>query len=92
MNFKTIIDAWKIAHDPTPKQLELSEKRLKICETCEFSKEIIKGIKISNICTKCGCPLTKKIFTDIYNACPLEKWDKTDLDYFEKQKNKKTLL
>lgn len=92
MNIKTIIDAWLIANNPTSEQIELSEKRLKICELCEFRKEYIGKIKITSICIKCGCPIVKKVFTNIYNSCPLEKWKDTDLDYFKNQKNKKTLL
>jgi hypothetical protein len=92
MDFKLILEAWLIANDPTPEQIELSEKRAKICETCEYRKEIIKKIKVANLCTKCGCPITKKVFTNTYNPCPMEKWKETDLDYFKDQKHKKTLL
>lgn len=92
MNLKTIIEAWLISHNPTKEQIELSELRLKICDKCEARKEFIKGIKIFNACTECGCPVIKKVFTNIYNACPLEKWKEVDLNYFLEQKNKKTIL
>jgi hypothetical protein len=92
MNFRTIIDAWKIANDPTPEQIELSIKRMEICKKCESLSELIKGLKISTVCTECGCPISKKVFTDIFNSCPLEKWADCDMNYFEKQKTNKTLI
>lgn len=92
MNFKTIIDAWIIANNPTSEQIELSEKRLIICNSCTSRKEYMKGVKLLNICTECGCPILKKIFTNIYNSCPLEKWSEIDLNYFVEQKTKKTIL
>lgn len=92
MKIKEIVEAWSISFNPTDKQLELAEKRLKICETCPSKKEIVKKIKISNICTECGCPVVKKSFTNSYNPCPLHKWAEIDKDYFEKRKENNTLL
>lgn len=92
MNILDILEAWIIAGNPTKIQKELSEKRAEICESCEFKKEIIKGIKLSIKCSKCGCPLAKKIFTNSYNACPMNKWGDVDIPYFNKQKNDKTLF
>ena len=92
MNIKTIITAWIKAHNPTKEESELAMDRLKICETCPAKKEFIKNVELSVVCKECGCPITKKIYTDIYNACPLEKWEEVDKKYFPEQKIKKTLL
>lgn len=92
MNVKEIIEAWIIAGHPTKVQKELSEKRLEICDTCDVKKEIIKKVKISHICGKCGCPIQKKAFTNTFNPCPLNKWTEVDEPYFDKRKSDKTLL
>jgi len=92
MEIKKIIKAWRIANSPEDVQKELSELRMKVCLGCEFKKEILKNIKISIICTKCGCPLIKKIFTNEHNPCPMRKWGDVDKDYFIEQKSEKTLL
>lgn len=92
MNIPEIIEAWIIAGNPTKVQKELSEKRLEVCNGCEIRKEIIKNVKISQICGKCGCPIQKKVFTNGFDPCPLHKWGDIDEPYFEKRKSNKTLL
>lgn len=92
MNFKEIIEAWVIANNPTELQLELAEKRNTICDTCPSKKTITKKLKIGVVCGECGCPIPKKIFTNSYNPCPLEKWKEVDDDYFLSRKSSKTLL
>jgi hypothetical protein len=87
MNFKQIIEAWAISFKPSEKQKEMAEDRLKICTECPARKKII-GI---DICEECGCPITKKAFTNAPNPCPLKKWEEIDKKYF-KEKTKKTLL
>lgn len=50
---------------------ETIEKRMKICETCEFYKD--------NLCLKCGCALSRehnyknKLFHEDAK-CPIDKW------------------
>ena len=92
MNIREIIEAWMIAGNPTKIQEEIAEKRLEICEKCEFKKEIIKSIKISNICSECGCPIHKKVFTNSYDPCPVHKWSEIDQPYFLSRKTNKTLF
>lgn len=87
MNFREIINAWIISFNPTEKQKELAEIRGKICDECP-SKIVVTFA----VCTECGCPVGKKIFTDTYNPCPLLKWKETDLPYFGERKNTKTLM
>jgi hypothetical protein len=89
INYEEIFDAWIISLNPTPNQVELAKLRLEVCLGCEFRKEIVKGLKWSALCGKCGCPLNKKVFSTRYNACPEKKWENTDLGYIEPMEDKK---
>ncbi len=93
-NYKEIFDAWKISFKPTPQQEELSKLRLEICLGCEFRKELVKGLKWTTLCGKCGCPLNKKVFSPNYNQCPLKKWNSVDSLYLEplEEKSKNTII
>lgn len=96
-NLFTIIEAWKIANKPSEKQSELAYLRAKICDKCPSKKEIIKNKKWSAVCSECGCPISKKVFTNQENPCPLKKWKNVDKLYFAEgsifeQKKKKSLL
>lgn len=92
MNIKEIIQAWIIAGNPTDVQRELAEERGKICDDCPYKKTFIDSIRIATVCTACGCPITKKVFSNQFNACTLRKWEKIDENYFPAQKNEKTLF
>jgi hypothetical protein len=48
----------------------ISNPRLKICNSCEYKKNI-KGI--GNICTQCGCILKSKTSVESEH-CVLNKW------------------
>jgi hypothetical protein len=85
MNIKEIIEAWSIANNPTPSQKTLAELRGEVCENCPAKKT---KLKIA-ICKECGCPISKKVFTNNYNPCPLKKWEEIDKPYF---KSKPTLI
>jgi hypothetical protein len=91
MDVIEIINAWKIANNPTPKQEELAELRFKICDTCPSKKVITKKLKLATICGECGCPISKKIFTPKFNPCPLKKWGEIDIQYIPK-KNTSSLI
>lgn len=69
-----IAKAWIIAANPTDEQKEIAEKRIAICNTCEFSR-YNKALDF-HYCGECGCPLSKKIFTQGpgKDACPKQKW------------------
>lgn len=92
INIKTILEAWAISYNPTEKENELAIARLKICDNCSSKKELIKKVQLLVVCSECGCPLVKKIYTNSYNACPLMKWGEVDEKYFPPQKSKKTLV
>jgi hypothetical protein len=89
MNFKQIIEAWSISNNPNERQLKLAELRGRICDDCDSKNSILKKIPF---CTECGCPLSKKIFTNDFNPCPLKKWKEVDDKYFNPTKQKKTLV
>jgi hypothetical protein len=88
----TIADAWLAARNPTIEQKELAEARWNICVQCSEFREKIDVIGDSH-CNECGCPLKKKIFTSMFNECPLKKWEDVDTLLFPAtQKTKKSLL
>ena len=87
LNLKKIAKAWITAANPTPAQAELAGKRMNICDSCDK-----KGTKLKIVvCTQCGCPLSKKIFTMENDACPLNKWLEVEKDYF-KSKTQKSII
>ena len=87
-----IFKSYVIANSPTQDQFELAENRFKICEGCEhrgsyFGTEANRNIEK---CNQCGCPLSKKVFSPVFNACPLNKWKDVDSEsnIFPNTKNK----
>jgi len=88
----TIADAWITAKNPTPEQKTLAEARWNICIQCpEFRAE--REITGDPYCNDCGCPLKKKVFSKVYNECPLKKWKEVDdLLYHHTMKKNKTIL
>ena len=92
MDFKKIFNAWITAYNPTEKELELAEKRNLICNDCPSKKVVTEKLKIGTICGECGCPISKKIFSDQFNDCPLKKWEEVDSQYFSPRKKNVTLF
>ena len=86
-----IIDAWAQSYSPDPDRKKLAELRYEVCRGCEhFGKRPILG---DEYCKDCGCPISKKVFSKRYNACPLKKWEDTDTAFFvEKNGKGKTLI
>jgi hypothetical protein len=93
-NYKEIFDAWVTSLNPNEEEKILANKRLDICKGCEFKKETIKGYRWSTVCSACGCPLSKKVFSSLFNPCPKKKWEDVDTEYLIKypKKNKKTII
>jgi len=84
-----IASAFATKMSPTESQKELAEKRLSICDRCEFRKgEITSPI---TRCKQCGCLLHGKIFSQVYSECPENKWGEVDKPYFNISE-KKTLI
>lgn len=90
LNFKKIYNAWVTSYYPNEVQKLLAEKRNEICETCPSRKVLTDKLKLGVICGECGCPLTKKIFSNDFNDCPLKKWEEVDTMYrtFNTKSNK----
>lgn len=84
MKIAEIINAWIISFNPNEEQKTLALNRANICDMCEYKKYVIK----KPICSACGCPLSKKIFSEKQNACPKGKWDDVDFKYFSENKQK----
>lgn len=85
-DIKKIIDAWLISANPSESQKELAELRGAVCKDCESNTNV--GF---HICSECGCPIAKKIFTDEFNACPLGKWKEIDDKFFPNRKKNRTI-
>lgn len=90
---KTIINAWITSINPNEEEKNLATLRREICDSCPSNKETLKGNRWSAKCTMCGCPISKKVYTKEFNACPSGKWEDVDLKFFDKTfKKHKTLL
>jgi hypothetical protein len=83
-----IFNAWIISNKPTDDFIELAKKRIEICNSCEFKKDIIKNKKWSFYCSECTCPINKKIFSPKHNPCPKSKWGNVDDEYLFLYKDK----
>jgi ribosomal protein L37E len=88
MKIAEIINAWIISFNPNEEQKTLALNRVNICDTCEYKKYVIK----KPICSACGCPISKKIFSEKQNACPKGKWDDVDDEFFTKVKSESNRL
>lgn len=91
-NLKVIFNAWVIAANPDEREKALAEERLSVCMSCPSRKEIVNGKKWSAVCGECGCPISKKIFSKINDACPLHKWIDVEKNYFNPTKERKTII
>jgi len=94
IDYKEIFEAWKTSIKPTPDREELAQKRLDVCLGCNYRKEVLKGVKWSAYCDDCGCPINKKIFSSIFNACTQKKWEEVDSKYLTplQDKGKKSII
>jgi tRNA(Ile2) C34 agmatinyltransferase TiaS len=89
MDFIKIAKAWIAAYNPTEKQTLIAEERHKICNECPSN---VKSGLWDYKCNECGCPISKKIFSDQFNDCPLGKWESVDSQHFPPRKVTKTLF
>jgi hypothetical protein len=91
-----IAEAWIIATNPTDEQLKLADDRYEICKTCPNLRKVLARTKLEYLqCGKCGCPISKKIFSNSYGACPAGKWIDVENQYFNlktKAEDNKTIL
>jgi hypothetical protein len=89
MDFVKIAKAWITSYNPSDKQLSLAKERYEICDQCPSK---VKSTLSYYKCDECGCPISKKIFSDVFNDCPLSKWEGVDSKYFPPTKKDKTLF
>lgn len=94
INFKDIFDSWVSSINPSEKDLKRAEDRYSICIECDLKREIIKNKKWTLYCGACGCPIRKKIYSNVISPCPKGKWIDVDKKYdsIPDKKDDKTLL
>ena len=70
-----IAKAWIAAANPTPEQQAIAEYRAATCDKCPH-RNYVTAIN-TFVCGKCGCPLSKKIFSPLpgQQACPYKRWE-----------------
>lgn len=85
LNIKEISEAWIIAAKPNQQQKKLAQLRYEICLQCPFFNTILN----IEVCGKCGCPISKKVFTNKYDSCPEHKWKEIEFDFFELPERKR---
>lgn len=74
MDFIEIAKSWLNSMNPTPELEEKANHRINICNSCE-KRSHVESIDIF-ICSGCGCPIKKKIYSPKgKDACPLKKWE-----------------
>ena len=91
-NLGEIIEAWAASYAKNPERQQLAQLRYEICRGCEhFGKRAIVG---DEYCKDCGCPISKKVFSKKFNACPLKKWENVDKSFYKENghKNKNTII
>lgn len=75
-----IFQSWRISFNPTDAQADIAQKRIEICDVCEFKEHVTLGpVDFFTRCKVCGCALKGKIFTpltyrDQGGSCPHNKW------------------
>ncbi len=71
MDLINIAKSWIIARNPNEEQKRIAESRISICNGCDFSGKVL-GVEV---CTRCECPLSKKIFSPKGpGECPESLW------------------
>lgn len=81
-----IFKSWISSLNPTKEQIEIAEHRASVCDGCQYKEELNNSLllklsendKLLNKfkCGKCGCILSKKIFSQFKESCPENKWQK----------------
>lgn len=90
VDVKKIVLAWMTSINPNDDEKKLAEDRYNICLTCDQKNKNFLGIEE---CKKCGCPLSKKIFTlTDRETCPLGKWGELDIEFRKNKKHKYNLF
>jgi hypothetical protein len=88
LNINQIIEEGIKLNNPLDWQIELSHKRLSICNVCEFNDEKLINNVLTSICGICECPLNKLSFFPEYSLCEKHKWKDCDNGYFDIKRDK----
>lgn len=93
-----IAKSWITAANPSEEQSQLAKKRYQICLRCDKYRKS-RPITHDEYCSACTCPISKKIFSNKFNACPNNYWLSAENEYESilkkesiKTKNKKTII
>lgn len=70
--FIEIAKAWAISINPTEEQKLLADKRISVCNYCEYRK--YNELTDIFYCGECKCPLKGKIYSPVEKSCPKNKW------------------
>jgi hypothetical protein len=71
-DIKDIAKSWWVSFNPNEEQSKEGKRRLEICmKPCEYRQD---SIVFGYVCGKCGCPLGKKIFSEVEQPCPDNRW------------------
>ena len=92
-DIREITSAWWDSYFADDNQKKLAKERLSVCESCPSLQTKFKKIRklTISVCGECGCPISKKIFSNKFDACPLGKWKEIDAshpDFFKIRKDK----
>jgi hypothetical protein len=93
IDIREITSAWWDSYFADDNQKKLAKERLSVCESCPSLQTKFKKIRklTISVCGECGCPISKKIFSNKFDACPLGKWKEIDESHtavFKIEKNK----
>jgi hypothetical protein len=80
IDIREITSAWWDSYFADDNQKKLAKERLSVCESCPSLQTKFKKIRklTISLCGECGCPISKKIFSNKFDACPLGKWKEID--------------
>lgn len=80
IDIKEISQAWWDSYFANNETKQLAKDRFEVCKECPSLTQMFKKIKKVNVaaCGECGCPISKKIFSPNFDACPLGKWKNVD--------------
>lgn len=74
LDFIDITKSWAKRINPSKEELELANKRIKVCNTCEHRKVLINFGQPIFKCELCTCPIKSLVYTEA-KTCPKGFWE-----------------